>query len=140
MAAVQLRHDPFEAGYISIGEDGEVDAGAGRRVEAVILFKLLALPVTAPAAGIRYCLEKVLEFADQQMWDEDPVREQLILVNEAFEEGRMPEAEFREREAELLARLREIREHKKGAAQAQLSAMPEEGVREVVIELPDEMR
>ena len=77
----------------------------------MILFKLLALPVTAPAAGIRYCLEKVLEVADHQMWDEDPVREELILVNEAFEEGRMPEAEFREREAELLARLREIREH-----------------------------
>jgi len=106
----------------------------------VILFKLLALPVTAPAAGIRYCLEKVLELAEQQMWDEDPVREQLILVNEAFEEGRMPEAEFREREAELLARLREIREHKKAAAQAQLSAMPDEGAREVVIELPDELR
>jgi hypothetical protein len=106
----------------------------------VILFKLLALPVTAPAAGIRYCLEKVLELAEQQMWDEDPVREQLILVNEAFEEGRMPEAEFREREAELLARLREIREHKKAAAEAQLSAMPDEGARGVVIELPDELR
>ena len=106
----------------------------------MILFKLLALPVTAPAAGIRYCLEKVLELAEQQMWDEDPVREQLILVNEAFEEGRMPEAEFREREAELLARLREIREHKKAAAEAQLSAMPDEGARGVVIELPDELR
>jgi hypothetical protein len=127
MAAVQLRHDPFEA-------------GAGRRVERVILFKLLALPVTAPAAGIRYCLEKVLEVAEHQMWDEDPVREQLILVNEAYEEGRMPEPEFREREAELLARLREIREHKKAAAQAQLSALPGEGPREVVIELPDEIR
>jgi len=106
----------------------------------VILFKLLALPVTAPAAGIRYCLEKVLEVAEHQMWDEDPVREQLILVNEAYEEGRMPEAEFREREAELLARLREIREHKKAAAQAQMSALPDEGPREVVIELPDEIR
>jgi hypothetical protein len=127
MAALQLCHDPFEA-------------GAGRRVERVILFKLLALPVTAPAAGIRYCLEKVLELAEQQMWDEDPVREQLILVNEAFEEGRMPEAEFRQREAELLARLREIREHRKAAARAQLSAMPEEGSRDVVIELPDELR
>jgi hypothetical protein len=105
-----------------------------------MLFKLLALPVTAPAAGIRYCLEKVLELAEQQMWDEDPVREQLILVNEAFEEGRMPEAEFRERETELLTRLREIREHRKAAARAQLSAMPEEGSREVVIELPDELR
>ncbi len=106
----------------------------------MILFKLLALPVTAPAAGIRYCLEKVLEVAEHQMWDEDPVREQLILVNEAYEEGRMPEDEFREREAELLARLREIREHKKAAAQAQLSALPDDGARQVVIELPDEIR
>ena len=106
----------------------------------MILFKLLALPVTAPAAGIRYCLEKVLEVADQQMWDDGPVREQLILVNEAYEEGRMPEAEFREREAELLARLREIREHKQAAVQAQRSALPDEGKREVVIELPDEIR
>jgi hypothetical protein len=106
----------------------------------VILFKLLALPISAPAAGIRYCLEKVLEMAEHQMWDEDPIREELMLVNEAYEEGRMPEAEFRERETELLARLREIREHKKAAALAQMSAMPDEGERTVVIELPDEIR
>jgi hypothetical protein len=106
----------------------------------VILFKLLALPVTAPAAGIRYCLEKVLEVAEHQMWDDDPVREQLILVNEAYEEGRMPEAEFREREAELLAPLREIRDHKKAVALALLSALPDDGARKVVIELPDEIR
>ena len=106
----------------------------------MILFKLLALPVTAPAAGIRYCLEKVLDVAEHQMWDEDPVREQLILVNEAYEEGRMPEAEFREREAELLARLREIREHTKAVARAHLSALPDEGARQVVIEMPDEIK
>ena len=106
----------------------------------MILFKLLALPLTAPVAGIKYCLDKVLEVAEHQMWDEDPVREELILVNEAYEEGRMPEAEFREREAELLARLREIREHKKTAARMQQSALPDEGTREVVIELPDELR
>ncbi len=106
----------------------------------MILLRLLALPVTAPAAGIRYCLEKVLEVAEHQMWDEDPVREELILVNEAYEEGRMPEAEFRERESELLARLREIREHKKAAARAQRSALPDDGTRDVVIELPDEIR
>ena len=106
----------------------------------MILFKLLALPVTAPAAGIRYCLEKVIEVAEHQMWDEDPVREELILANEAYEEGRMPEAEFREREVELLARLREIREHKKASAQAQLSSLPDEGPREVIIELSDEIQ
>ena len=106
----------------------------------MILFKLLALPVTAPAAGIRYCLEKVAEVAEAQLWDEDPVREQLILVNEAFDEGRLTEAEFREREAELLARLREIREHKKQAARAEAAPLPSEGAREVVVELPDELR
>lgn len=106
----------------------------------MILFKLLALPVTAPAAGIRYCIEKVLEVAEHRMWDEDPVREQLMLVNEAYEEGRMPEPEFREREAELLARLREIREHKRAATRAQQSALPDAGAREVVIELPDEIK
>ena len=106
----------------------------------MILLKLLALPVTAPAAGIRYCLEKVLEVADHQMWDEEPVREELILANQAYEDGRIPESEFREREAELLARLREIREHKKTAARAEGSALPDEGKREVVIELPDELR
>ena len=106
----------------------------------MILFKLLALPLSAPVAGIKYCMEKVLEVAEHQMWDEEPVREQLILVNEAYEEGRMREDEFREREAELLARLREIREHKKAAARAQQSAMPDEGERAVVIELPDEIR
>ena len=106
----------------------------------MILFKLLALPLTAPVAGIKYCMEKVLEVAEHQMWDEDPVREQLMLVNEAYEEGRMPEPEFREREAELLARMREIREHKKAMAREQRSAMPDEGERAVVIELPDEIR
>ena len=106
----------------------------------MILFKLLGLPLTAPVAGIKYCLDKVLEVAEHQMWDEDPVREELMLVNEAYEEGRMPEAEFREREAELLARMREIREHKEAMARVQQSALPDEGAREVVIELPDELR
>jgi len=125
----------------------------------VILFKLLALPVTAPAAGIRYCLEKVIEVAEHQMWDEDPVREQLILVNEAYEEGRMPEVELilddmyhrlkkankthvadEIRDFAARAADRQIREHKKATAQAQLSSLPDEGPREVVIELPDEIR
>jgi hypothetical protein len=106
----------------------------------VILFKLLALPVTAPAAGIRYCLDKVLELAEREMWDEGPVRDELILVNEAYEEGRMSETEFRERERELLARLRDIRERTRAGARDQLAALPDEGRREVVIEMPDEMR
>ncbi len=106
----------------------------------MILFKLLALPITAPAAGIRYCLDKVAEVAERQMWDEEPIREELILLNAAYEEGTLPETDFREREADVLARLREVREHNREAARAEASAMPDEGKREVVIDLPEEMR
>ena len=107
-----------------------------------MLFRLLTLPLSAPIAGIRYCLEKVVEVAEHEMWDEEPVREQLILVNQAFEEGRMPEAEFREREAELLTRLREIREHARSRIreEADDAGAAVDRERHVVIDLPDEIK
>jgi len=107
-----------------------------------MLFRLLTLPISAPIAGIRYCLEKVAEVAEREMWDEDPVREQLILDNAAYEEGRLTEAEFRVREADLLARLREIREHQRALARAeaeQAGGQVDER-RRVVIDIPDELR
>ena len=107
-----------------------------------MLLRLLTLPLSAPIAGIKYCLMKVAEVAEGEMWDEEPVREQLILVNQAFEEGRMPEAEFREREAELLARLREVREHHRAIARAAAEESAGAAVdekRRVVIDIPDEL-
>ena len=44
----------------------------------MILFKLLALPITAPAAGIKFCIEKVIEYAEHETNDEGLVREQLL--------------------------------------------------------------
>ena len=108
----------------------------------MILFKLLALPVTAPAAGIRYCLEKVAELADQQINDDEPLREQLLELHLELEEGRIDEETFAEREAVILARLREIRERQKELVRESVEASaPSEGEeRTVVIELPDELR
>lgn len=108
-----------------------------------MLLRLLTLPISAPIAGIRFCLEKVAEVADKELWDEEPVREQLILVNEAYEEGRLTEEDFRAREAELLTRLREIREHAKARARAEAEEQPGAAVdepRSVVIDLPKELR
>ena len=107
-----------------------------------MLLKLLTLPLSGPIAGIKYCLMKVAEVAEAEMWDEEPVREQLILANEAFEEGRLPEPEFRQQEAELLARLREIREHRKEMARLQAEENAGAAVdekRRVVIDVPDEI-
>ena len=107
----------------------------------MILFKLLALPITAPAAGIRYCIDKVVEFAEHELTDEEPVRVQLLELQLDLEEGRVTEEEYTERETVLLARLREVREYRKQlareAAEASAPAVGEE--RTVVIEVPEEL-
>jgi hypothetical protein len=107
----------------------------------VILFRLLALPITAPAAGIRFCLDKVVEYAEQQLTDDEPVREELLELQLELEEGRVSEDEYVEREAVLLARLREIREYRRQAARESVEASaPAEGEeRTVLIELPEEL-
>lgn len=97
--------------------------------------------MTAPAAGIRYCLDKVVEYAEQQLTDDAPVREELMELALALEEGRITEDEYGEREAGLMKRLREIREYRKQLAREAADAAPaaEEGTRTVVIELPEEL-
>jgi len=94
----------------------------------MILFKLLALPITAPVAGVRYCIEKVVEYAEHE-------------INDELEEGRVTEDEYVEREAVILARLREIRERRKQLAreEAEASAPADGEKRTVVIEVPEEL-
>jgi C4-type Zn-finger protein len=107
----------------------------------MILFKLLALPLSVPVAGIRYCIEKVVEFAEHEMTDDEPVRVQLMELQLELEEGRVTEDEYTEREGVLLARLREIREYRKqlAAEQAQASAPGPDEPRSVIIEVPEEL-
>jgi hypothetical protein len=107
----------------------------------MILFKLLALPITAPVAGVRYCIEKVIEYADHELNDDEPVREQLLELQIELEEGSVTEDEYAEREAVLLARLREIRERQKELAReaADASAPADGEKRTVVIEVPEEL-
>ena len=107
----------------------------------MILFKLLALPLTAPMAGVRYCIEKVVEYAEHELNDEEPVREQLLELQIELEEGRVTEDEYTEREAVILARLREIRERRRELAREAAEASPpvEGEKRTVVIEVPEEL-
>jgi hypothetical protein len=106
----------------------------------MILFKLLALPITAPAAGIRYCIDKVVEFAEHELTDDAPVREQLLELQLDLEEGRVTEDEYTEREAVLLARLREVREYRRQLArEAAEASAATPGEERVVIEVPEEL-
>jgi hypothetical protein len=102
-----------------------------------MLFKLLGTPFTLPMAGMKFVFQQVADLADQELNDEGWLREQLLLLQLQLEEGDVEEDEFTEREAELLARLREIKERKRAALQDEIPAEANvEARRRVVLETP----
>lgn len=105
------------------------------------LGKLLTLPYSLPAAGIRYCLRQVVDMAQQEMTDDTAVKEELMLLNLRLEEGEIDEAEFRRQEAPLLARYSEIKAYRRSVAEEQLAGLLAEdmGERVAVIETPEEL-
>ncbi len=77
-----------------------------------MLFRLLSLPVALPAAGIKFCLQQVLNAAEAELLDPEPVKEELLLLQLKLEEGEITEEEYLEREAALMQRWREIRAYR----------------------------
>ena len=105
------------------------------------LGKLLSAPVSLPMAGMKFIFQQVADLADAELNDESVLREQLILLQVQLEEGDIEEDEFVEREAELVARMREIKARKQAALTA--SATEEvpveanvEAKRRIVVETP----
>ncbi len=107
-----------------------------------MIFKLLTLPVSLPASGIRFCLEKVADIAEKELSSEEPIKEELLEMQIALEEGRMDERAYTARETVLLARLREIRDRQRALAREQVEErIVEEGEgSRIVIEIPEELR
>jgi hypothetical protein len=106
-----------------------------------MLLRLLTAPITLPMAGMKFVFQQIADLADQELYDESAVRDQLLLLQVQLEEGDVDEDEFVEREAELLARLREIKARKRAqleaAGQEDLSAEANvEAPRRVLIETP----
>jgi len=64
--------------------------------------------------GIKFCLDKVITAVDREMNDDTAPREELLAAQMRLELGEIDEAEFRELETDLLARIREIRERAQG--------------------------
>jgi Gas vesicle protein G len=75
-----------------------------------LLTSLLLFPVSAPVAGIRWTLGKVQQVAEEQLTDDTAVKQELMELQMQLELGDIDEDEYRRREAELMRRLREVRE------------------------------
>ena len=91
-----------------------------------MLFKLLGLPFSLPAAGIRFVFNQLLETAEREMMDDTPVKEALLELQMRLEEGELSEEEFAEHEAVLFQRLREIRAYREARLREMLSGDAEE--------------
>jgi hypothetical protein len=71
--------------------------------------------------GIRFVLDKLAAAVDTELNDDTALREQLLAAQMRLELGEMSQQEFEELEADILARLREIRDRRQGAGAATLS-------------------
>jgi hypothetical protein len=101
-----------------------------------VLFKLLGAPFTLPIGGVKFVFQQIADLADQELNDEGGVRDQLLLLHVQLEQGDIEEDEFAEREAELLARLREIRERKRAEADGVPPEADVDAPRRVIVETP----
>ena len=77
-------------------------------------------------AGLRWTLETTLAAAEAEMNDDSVLREQLLEAEMRREMGEISDDEFQDIEADLLARIREIRERREGGAVAFGGAQPME--------------
>jgi hypothetical protein len=75
-----------------------------------LISNLLLFPITGPIAGIRWTLGKVQQVAEEELTDDTAVKRELMELQMQLELGDIDEPEYLRREAELMQRLREIRE------------------------------
>jgi hypothetical protein len=90
---------------------------------------------------MKFVFQQVADLADQELNDEGTLREQLLLLQVQLEEGDIDEDDFVEQEAELVARMREVKARKHTEAEAVgPSELPVEANvdarRQVIVETP----
>ena len=82
-----------------------------------LLSKVLFFPITGPVAGIRWSLGKVQSVVEQELTDDTPVKQELMELQMQLELGDIDDDEYAAREAQLMARLREVRAWKERLGQ-----------------------
>jgi hypothetical protein len=75
-----------------------------------LITNLLFFPVTGPVAGIKWSLGKVQSVVEEELTDDTPIKNELMELQMQLELGDITDDEYVEREAEIMVRLREIRE------------------------------
>jgi hypothetical protein len=77
-----------------------------------LITNLLFFPITGPVAGIKWSLGKVQTVVEQELTDDTPIKQELMELQMQLELGDIDDDEYIAREADLMRRLREVREWK----------------------------
>ena len=72
-------------------------------------------------SGVRFVLDKVVAAVETEMNDDTVLRERLLAAQMQVELGEMTQEEFDALEADLLVRIREIKERRRGGESAAIS-------------------
>ena len=72
-------------------------------------------------SGVRFVLDKVAAAVETELNDDSVLRERLLDAQMRVELGEMSQQEFDELEADILARIREIKERQRGGESAVIS-------------------
>lgn len=80
------------------------------------MFILDDLLVKLPAKGLMSVFEKIYDMAQDELYDEARIKEELLRLQTLYEIDQIAEEEFQSKEAELLERLTSAREAHSGVA------------------------
>ncbi|GHO49110.1 gas vesicle protein GvpG [Ktedonospora formicarum] len=64
-----------------------------------------------PVKGLIGIFKKIAEMAEAEWTDDSKIKEELLLLEDSYENGQITEEEYREREAQLMERLNMVREN-----------------------------
>lgn len=64
------------------------------------------------AKGLIGISKKIAEMAEAELTDESKIKEELLLLEDSYDNGQITEEEYQEREAQLVERLNMARENK----------------------------
>jgi|SRR6185437_11017156 len=74
-----------------------------------LLTNLLFFPVAGPVAGIKWSLSQVQKVVEEELTNDEPVKQQLMELQMQLELGDIDDDEYVRREAALMLQLRDVR-------------------------------
>jgi hypothetical protein len=75
-----------------------------------LLTNILLAPFLGPVWGTRFTLDKIDRAVREELTDDTPIKEDLMALQLKLEAGEIDDEEYGKQEAEIMQRLRDVRE------------------------------